>query len=119
MPRASMSCQTNADAENSVRLNDRRPGKFKMRLMRPPDLPILPLQFAAEVLLDISTMRDECANAARVLTSHTPVPEQALEECAQLDDALALSERAIRSAMRWIQRSRAVSNASPGTGTSV
>ena len=111
-----MICQTKPDSKSSVRLNDRHQGEFKMQAMRRPDLPSLPLQFAAELLLDISTMRDECANAARMVAGRTPLHETALEECAQLDDALALSKRVIRSALKSIHRSRAVNSGPPGTG---
>ena len=51
-------------------------------------------------------MRAECCAAAHLLTSETPLNEAELEECAELDDALAEAQRVLKSTVAGVMISR-------------
>jgi hypothetical protein len=69
--------------------------------------PTLPIPTVAEVLFDISLMRGECVSAAGKLMARRPVDEVALEQCALLDDALAVAQAALTAGLQNVQRVRA------------
>jgi hypothetical protein len=81
--------------------------------MREPGPTRLPLEYAAEITLDLLMMREECVNAARALVCQRPMNEKALDECARLDEGLAIAYNALQSALRAIRHSRALSEAGP------
>lgn len=66
----------------------------------------LPLEYVAEILFELSQLRDECVSVARSITRNTPINETALEDCARLDDALAIAQTEVRSALLSIKESR-------------
>ena len=66
----------------------------------------LPLDYATEIAVEMHLMRAECSDAARVLLSHSETNDAALEECAQLDDALARAQAILQSAVKNIRYSR-------------
>lgn len=51
-------------------------------------------------------MRKECCKAATQLTCSQPFDEVELEECAQLDDALAEAHRILKSVVRDVMLGR-------------
>jgi hypothetical protein len=71
------------------------------------DAPTIPVACAAEILLDLSIMRDECVAAAQKLSAANPVDETVLEECCLLDEALAAAHRALAAGLQNIKRHRA------------
>ncbi len=76
--------------------------------MRAPEPTAIPLDYAAEITFELCLMRDECMNAARAMVSQTPLDETALDECARLDEAIALAHRTLQATLKSIQRSRAL-----------
>jgi len=76
--------------------------------MKSPEKPVaLPLDYAAELAFEMHLMRGECGDVARELTSQSQPDELALEECAQLDDALARAQVLLHAALKRIKASRA------------
>ena len=75
--------------------------------MKSPEHPLLPLAHMAELIFELGMMRDECSQAARILMRTPPVPDIALEECAQLDDALAQAHRVLQITVKRIHAARA------------
>jgi hypothetical protein len=67
---------------------------------------ILPIGRAAHVAFQIEAMRAECCAAARLLTAETPLNEEELEECAELDDALAAAQRLLKATVADVMISR-------------
>lgn len=59
----------------------------------------LPLDYAAEIAFEIHMLRGECSQAARDLMSQRPLDEDALEDCARLDEALARAHVIIQAAI--------------------
>jgi hypothetical protein len=58
--------------------------------MSMPDQPFaLPLEYAAQIIFELNSMRGECSSLAKRLLSERPVNEEHLEECVRLDEALA------------------------------
>ena len=51
-------------------------------------------------------MRGACSKAAGVLLKRSPINEVELEECAQLDEALARAQRILKFAVRKVMLSR-------------
>ena len=51
-------------------------------------------------------MRAECCAAAHLLTNEEPLNEEELEECAELDDALAEAQRLLKSTVAEVMISR-------------
>lgn len=66
----------------------------------------LPIGRAAHVAFQIEALRAECCAAARLLTNETPLNEEELEECAELDDALAKAQRLLKSTVAGVMISR-------------
>ncbi len=72
--------------------------------MKPSQKPgPLPLDYAAELAFEIHLLRGECSQAARDLMSQRPLDENALEECARLDDALAKAHALVQTAIARIK----------------
>jgi hypothetical protein len=67
---------------------------------------ILPIGRAAHVAFQIEAMRAECCAAALLLTNESPLNEAELEECAELDDALAQAQRLLKSTVADVMISR-------------
>jgi len=65
------------------------------------------LDNAVDLLFELYLMRGDCSLAARALMSQPRVDEQAVEECARLDDTLAKSYRSLQATIRQIRTSRA------------
>jgi hypothetical protein len=66
----------------------------------------LPLDYAAELVMEIHLMRGECSEAARDLMENAPLDETALEECAVLDDALDRAYAILKAAISGIKLQR-------------
>lgn len=54
----------------------------------------------------MDSLRAACSKAARVLATKTGAEEAELEECAQLDDAIAHAQRVLKLAVRNVMLSR-------------
>jgi len=67
---------------------------------------ILPIGRAAHVAFQIEALRAECCAAARLLSEQNPLNEEELEECAELDDALADAQRTLKSTVAGVMISR-------------
>ncbi len=70
----------------------------------------LPIGRIAKVAYELDTLRAACSKAANNLVSKTPSDETELEECAQLDDALAAAQRTLKRAVRNVMLSRLARN---------
>jgi hypothetical protein len=66
----------------------------------------LPLDCAAEIIVELQLLRAECCAAAQHAAGQIPLDEAALEECARLDDALGRAHRLLLGAVAEIKRSR-------------
>ena len=55
---------------------------------------------------ELDTLRAGCSRAAHALLSKPESDEAELEDCAQLDDALAEAQRVLKAAVRKIMLSR-------------
>ncbi len=67
-----------------------------------------PVHYAAEIAFELNQMRGECCTAAaRAMASPSDQARLAVEECAWLDEALAVAHRALQSALKRIVVSRA------------
>jgi hypothetical protein len=82
-------------------------GRISLRIVKSPEpAAILPLAYAAEIVFELSQLRHECSDIAVGLISSEHVDEQSLEECAQLDDAVAEAQRVLYKALQAIRHSR-------------
>ncbi len=66
----------------------------------------VPLDYAAELAFEMHLLRAECSDAARQLLEQDPPDEGALEECAQLEEALAKAHRVLQGAVAGIRAAR-------------
>jgi hypothetical protein len=66
----------------------------------------LPIGRAAQMAFQIEALRAECCAAAHLLANQTPVNEAELDECARLDDALAVAQRMLKSTVAGVMISR-------------
>lgn len=64
------------------------------------------LDNAVELMFEIYLLRGDCSAAARALSARGR-NEEAVEDCAKLDDTLAKAFRALQQTLRSIQESRA------------
>jgi len=64
------------------------------------------LENAVDLLFEIYLLRGDCSLAAKALMSQPRVDEQAVEECARLDDALAKVYKSLQTTIRQIRTSR-------------
>lgn len=67
---------------------------------------ILPIGRAAQIAFQIEALRAECCAAAHLLSNESQINEAELEECARLDDALAESQRLLKSTVAGVMISR-------------
>jgi hypothetical protein len=75
--------------------------------MSKPDNSItLPLEYAAQLVFELHSMRRECSEFASHLLTQQNVDENDLEECARLDDALARASRVLRDGLDRIRFDR-------------
>jgi hypothetical protein len=58
------------------------------------------------MVYELDALRAACSKAADTMVKRRPVDEEELEECAQLDDALAEAQRVLKSAVRNVMLSR-------------
>ncbi len=65
----------------------------------------LPIGRTARLAYDLDNLRAGCSKAAAALASQ-PAAEPELEDCAQLDDALAHAQRILKAAVRNVMLSR-------------
>jgi len=70
----------------------------------------LPIGRTAKVAYELDTLRAACSKAAGVLVNKSSADEAELEECAQLDDALATAQRILKLAVRNVMLSRLTRN---------
>ena len=63
----------------------------------------LPLEYAAQIVFELHSMRRECSEFASRLMSQRPLNERGLEECARLDDALARAHCVLQNAVDVIR----------------
>lgn len=66
----------------------------------------LPIGRTARIAYEIDAMRAACSKAAQTLMNKKTLDEVELEECARLDDALALTHRILKCAVRNVMLSR-------------
>jgi hypothetical protein len=66
----------------------------------------IPIGRAAQVAFQIEALRAECCAAAHLLANEKPLNEAELDECARLDDALAESQRILKSTVAGVMISR-------------
>jgi hypothetical protein len=66
----------------------------------------LPLEYAAQIVFELHSMRRECSEFASHLLSQPNTTERDLEDCARLDDALARASRLLRTALESVQVDR-------------
>jgi hypothetical protein len=72
--------------------------------MQSPERPLdLPLEYTAELVFEIGSLRSDCSEAAQRLVERQPLDELALDECARFDDALAQAHAILA---RAVQRAR-------------
>jgi len=99
-------CQTNTEGKISV------PPNRQIRLIIDvvPELmkrhATLPIGRTARLAYEIDNLRAACCKAAAVLMNQRSLDEEELEECAQLDDTLALAQRLLKCNVREIMLSR-------------
>ena len=100
-------CRTNADARIGFRPNvNAQSPAYSWRMSRPVNSITLPLEYAAQLVFELHSMRRECSEFASHLLSQQSVNERDLEECARLDDALARASQVLRHALDRIQLER-------------
>ena len=66
----------------------------------------LPIGRTAKIAYELDSLRAGCSRAAAVLVSKSNFDEGELDECAQLDEALAQAQRVLKSAVRNVMLSR-------------
>ena len=66
----------------------------------------LPLEYVSEMAFEMHLMRGECGDLARQLLNQSPTNERLLDECAQLEEALAQAHRALHAAVARIHNQR-------------
>jgi hypothetical protein len=66
----------------------------------------LPIGRMARIAYEIHIMRAACSKAAATLVAKHPVDEAELEECAQLDEALAKAHQVLKGTVRDVMLCR-------------
>lgn len=75
--------------------------------MNEPEQPTtLPLEYVAQIVFELHSMRRECSEFASRLMSQRPLNENGLEHCARLDDALAQAHGVLQDAVDSIKASK-------------
>ena len=75
-------------------------------MSKPENSITLPLEYAAQIVFELHSMRRECSEFASHLLSQPTTTERDVEECARLDDALAHASQVLRAALDGIQVNR-------------
>jgi hypothetical protein len=75
-------------------------------MSKPENSITLPLEYAAQLVFELHSMRRECSEFASHLLTQQNVDERDLEECALLDDALARASQVLRDALDKIRIER-------------
>lgn len=70
----------------------------------------LPIGRTAKLAYEIDTLRASCSKAANNLVNKDSLDEAELEECAQLDDALAKAQRILKLSVRNVMLARLARN---------
>jgi hypothetical protein len=70
----------------------------------------LPIGRTAKLAYEIDALRTSCSRAANALVNKDALDEAELEECAQLDDALAKAQRILKLSVRNVMLSRLARN---------
>lgn len=65
-----------------------------------------PLGRAGLLALQLNSLRDECCYAAKTILQQEPLNEAELDEAARLDDAIAETQRILKTAVARIVHSR-------------
>ncbi len=87
----------------SLRLNDTALEQRNLRgVKRTQRKAALPIGRTARIAFQIEILRAECCKAAQMVTCEKHFDESELEECAQLDDALARAHRLLKSTIGHI-----------------
>lgn len=66
----------------------------------------LPIGRVARVAYELDALRARCSQTASVVLSKPSLDEAELEDCANLDDALAEAQRVLKAAVRKVMLSR-------------
>jgi hypothetical protein len=66
----------------------------------------LPIGKTAKMAYELDSLRTGCSRAAAALVKQSDFDEAELDECARLDDALALAQRILKAAVRNVMLSR-------------
>jgi len=64
----------------------------------------LPLEYVSELAFEMHLMRGECGDLARQLLNQPRADERLLDECAQLEEALAEAHRVLHSVTARIHK---------------
>ena len=67
---------------------------------------VLPLDYVSELGIELHLMRGECVDLARELVTRKPLDEPGLEDCAELEEAVAKAQRILQGAVERIKRRR-------------
>ena len=63
---------------------------------------ILPLDYVSELGIELHLMRGECVELARELVTRRPLDERRLQDCAELEEAVAKAQRVLQGAVERI-----------------
>jgi hypothetical protein len=72
-------------------------------MSKPKKPMMLPLEYTAQIVFELHSIRRECSQFASRLMRQRPLNERGLEECARLDDALASAHCVLRHAVDAIK----------------
>jgi hypothetical protein len=75
-------------------------------MSKPKNSISLPLEYAAQLVFELHSMRRECSEFASHLLTQENADERDLEDCARLDDALARASQVLRDALHGIRIER-------------
>ena len=100
-------CKTNSDIRKGVSLNVSKLQMSNLSTVRSTKSHTsLPIGRTARIAYELDSLRAACSKAAGVLLKKEPVAETELDECAQLDDAIAKAQRVLKCAVRNVMLSR-------------
>jgi hypothetical protein len=80
-----------------------RPGCKSVGMNDPEQPEALPLQYAAQIVSELNSMRRECSQLAGCLMSQKPANERGVAECARLDSVLVGAHGVLRDAVNGIR----------------
>ena len=80
-----------------------RPGCEAVGMNSPEQPEALPLQYAAQIVSELNSMRRECSQLAGCLMSQQPANERGVADCARLDSVLAGAHGVLREAVNGIR----------------